>query len=335
MKGMADPPAGKNTDGIKQKEKRDGMYAPKTFATPEEAKTFVADSERHFHEEIVALSETIVERCMQDALRCISLTGPTCAGKTTAAALLTEELSRKGLGVCTVSVDDFYLDRCELRSSANGQEADYDSVDTIDLSALAATVSGLRRGGEVCIPIYDFKKQMRTGYRYLHADNDLIFLFEGIQTLYPAVAGLLSEGGCLPVGINTQSGIESDSVSFAPEEIRLYRRLVRDHAFRSSDAGFTLSLWQGVRRNEVENILPHFSLCHRIVDSTHAYEMNLLAPYLRQVLTEVPADSPFAEQARAICEKIQGFGGVYPGYLNADSLYWEFLKKETETGETI
>ena len=164
------------------------MYAPKTFATPEEAKTFAADSERHFHEEIVALSETIVERCMQDALRCISLTGPTCAGKTTAAALLTEELSRKGLGVCTVSVDDFYLDRCELRSSANGQEVDYDSVDTIDLSALAATVSGLRRGGEVCIPIYDFKKQMRIGYRHLHADNDLIFLFEGIQTLYPAVA---------------------------------------------------------------------------------------------------------------------------------------------------
>lgn len=53
MKGMADPPAGKNTDGIKQKEKRDGMYAPKTFATPEEAKTFVADSERHFHEKLL------------------------------------------------------------------------------------------------------------------------------------------------------------------------------------------------------------------------------------------------------------------------------------------
>lgn len=309
------------------------MYAPKTFASSENGKTFVADAERHFHEEMISLSETVAQGCIRDALRCISLTGPTCAGKTTAALLLTRELSARGLGICTISIDDFYLDRCELRSSVYQKEVDYDSVDTIDLSALAETVSGLRRGGKIRVPIYDFKKQMRTGYRDIYADKDMVFLFEGIQTLYPAVAELLSEGGCLPIGINTQSGIESEDVSFAPEEIRLYRRLVRDYAFRASNAEFTLTLWQGVRRNEQENIFPHFSLCRRIIDSTHAYEINLLAPYLRQVLSKVPRHSLHAEQAYAICQKIEGFGGVFPEYINRDSLYWEFLRKDQETGE--
>ena len=107
------------------------------------------------------LAEEILS--LQD-VRLLGLTGPTCSGKTTAAAMLTKELEANGRAVHIISVDDFYHSKETLQriASEKGREdPDYDSPDTIDLDFMRTCTLSLLSGRETAMPRFNF----RTGQR--------------------------------------------------------------------------------------------------------------------------------------------------------------------------
>ncbi len=308
---------------------------PLTFASPEEGIALVKRNEREVDERLTNCAAAISADCVAHGVRVIRLSGPTCVGKTTAAHKLTEALEAVGRVVHPISIDDFFYGRDVLHQMAaerGDQTLDYDSVKTIDLQALRVCVQELMERGSTRIPVFDFKTGYREGYRDLTIPQgeEPIFLFEGIQAVYPEVAALFEGISDRSLFINVMKDTilydqEGNERVFTPERIRLLRRLVRDEAKRGSSPDFTLTLWRSVRENEVNAILPHADGCDYGIDSNMAFDIHILAPHLRRIFREQPCDGDEVAMQEAILSSLEGVEGISDECLDQNSLYHEFI----------
>lgn len=261
-------------------------------------------------------------------LRFIGLTGPTCSGKTTAAHKLTQILEQSGKEVHVVSIDDFYFDTTYLRARVADDpnvEIDYDSEDTIDIELLREKTESLLACKPTQMPKFDFHTGKRTLGELLCPKENDVFLFEGIQILYPKVRALLQGESYKSIYISPRSSIEVGGECFEPNEIRLMRRLVRDAIYRSSTIEFSLRLWQSVRKNEEINIFPYAHTCDEVLDSSMAYEIGMLKPHLEELLRSYPANGEYSEIPARILRKIKNIEPITALYIAPNSLYKEFI----------
>ena len=61
------------------------------------------------------------------------------------------------------------------------------------------------------------------------------------------------------------------------------------------------------------------------VDSTMAYEIGVLKPYLCKILSRIPSDSQYKEKAEKILDQIKDVTPISDRYIQSDSLYKEFV----------
>ena len=198
------------------------IKAPTVFCDEEEKKVFVRECEADFERR---LSETAAKICAAEDAKVITLSGPTCSGKTTAANKIISEFGSRGKRVHVISIDDFYYDKEILhkKSEQNGKgEIDYDSADTIDLESFSEFVDKIFESRELVCPVFDFKSGKRSSYRRISCSENDIFLFEGIQAIYPEVREILDTHGYLSVYISPRSAIEVGGELFEPNEISQY-----------------------------------------------------------------------------------------------------------------
>ncbi|MBQ8331837.1 MAG: hypothetical protein IJX94_05000 [Clostridia bacterium] len=291
------------------------------------AKDWIRGCELDFGRRLDRIAE---ELCDTRGLRLLRLSGPTCSGKTTGANMLLERFAQRGKHLHPISIDDFYYDKDVLHARAEDQESgnvDYDSVKTIDLGALQRFTEEIFTRDRSHCPVFDFKAGKRISYRLLESGPDDVFIFEGIQAIYPEVIALFEACGYDSVGIYIapQSAIRTGAQLFEPNEIRLLRRLVRDYNFRGTSPERTFGLWGGVRRNEEQNIFPYAHTCRVFVDSTMPYEIGILKPYLFRILPTVSKDSPHRETAEGILGKLETVEVISNRLILPNSLYKEFI----------
>jgi len=286
---------------------------------------FVTECDLRFEREM----DDVVERvAATPGLKLLGLTGPTCSGKTTAAKKLTKCLETHGHRVHVISIDDFYYDSEYLRNRPNrGENApiDYDSEETIDTDLLAQTAKSLFLGLPTKMPRFNFRTGQREDGLMIDPSPDDVFLFEGIQVLYPKVRAILESDSYRCIYISPEYGIEIMGEVFEPNEIRLMRRLVRDQLYRGSNAVFTLLLWDGVRENEEKSIFPNTQTCHYYINSTMQYEIGMLKPYLEKSLPTVPKGDPHWSVAQGLLKKLEKIASVPSQYITENSLYKEFI----------
>lgn len=285
---------------------------------------FIAKCDNEFEE---LLARSVGELCVKNNARVLGLTGPTCSGKTTAAKKLLAYLGDEQKRVITVSLDDFFKDQFSRSSlvGADPEKLDFDSPDTLDIELLGSFVDELFAKGKARKPIFDFVTGDRSEWVDVEFDDDDILLFEGIQVLYPSVLSVIEAHGGAVLGVRPESPIEVGGVVFDPNFIRLCRRLVRDSNFRGASPEFTLGLWESVRRNEETNIFPYMERCDVKIDTTLAYEMNVLAPYLRRILASVDKNDKYYPQCVEILNLIEDIVGIEGFVISPDSLYREFV----------
>ena len=292
---------------------------------PQELAAYVAACDA----ELETRMDTVAERtALVDGLKLVGLTGPSCAGKTTAAKKLTACLEGHGHRVHVVSIDDFYYDKDYLHSRAEADpdiEIDYDSEDTIDVALLREKTASLLAGRPTQMPKFDFPTGMRIEGETIIPQKDDVFLFEGIQILYPKVRAILGAAPYRGIYISPATALRMEDQRFEPNEIRLLRRLVRDYRYRASDPSFTFYLWQSVRHNEEQNIFPNAHACHEFIDSTMPYEIGMLKPYLEDILPLVTPSDPFYPKAREILAQLSVILAVPSDYMTQNSLYKEFI----------
>lgn len=300
-------------------------YKVEAIETPQRQREFVAQCDLALEQNMERVAKQIVAA---PELRLLGLTGPTCSGKTTAANKLTDYFEKHGHRVHVISIDDFYYDKDYLNKRAEEDpdiEVDYDSEDTIDIELLSAKTESLLACKETRMPRFDFQTGYRTEGAVLTPQKDDIFLFEGIQILYPKVHAILRGEAYRSIYICPSSSIQIGDELFEPNELRLMRRLVRDFRYRATDPEFTLYLWQSVRENEEKNIFPNAHFCHDVIDSTMPYEVGMLKPYLEEILPQILKTSEFYGEAQTILQSISAVPVIPSDYMTPNSLYKEFI----------
>lgn len=292
---------------------------------PKALREYVEHCDRDFE---AAMDDVVEEVGKIKDLRMIGLTGPTCSGKTTAAKKLTACLEAHGHRVHVISIDDFYYDSEYLRSRPRADTdaaIDYDSEETIDVKLLSQTAESLLSGLPTKMPRFNFRTGQREDGLTVDPEEDDVFLFEGIQVLYPSVDKILQGESYRSIYISPEYAIRIDGKLFEPNEIRLMRRLVRDQLHRGSNAEFTYYLWESVRRNEEQSIFPNLSACHYFINSTMPYEIGMLKPFLLEMLPTVSKENKHRKDAEALLEKIDTIATVPHEYITPTSLYKEFI----------
>ncbi len=286
---------------------------------------YVMECDRRFENEM----DDVVERVasMPD-LGLLGLTGPTCSGKTTTAKKLTKCLEAHGHRVHVISIDDFYFDTEYLRNRPGigaDVKIDFDSEDTIDTELLAEKTASLLQGLPTKMPRFNFRTGQREDGLTIDPAPEDVFLFEGIQVLYPKVHQILQGEFYRCIYISPEYGIEIKGEVFEPNEIRLMRRLVRDQLYRASDAEFTFFLWDSVRVNEEKSIFPNTHTCHYFINSTMPYEIGMLKPYLERMLPTLPRENEHWDEAQRLLKKLEKIEPVPSQYIAPNSLYKEFI----------
>lgn len=301
-------------------------YCVSSDLTPAEQKRLVQKSDAAF--ETTAQRKVSAFSGFSD-LKIIGLTGPSCSGKTTAASKLIEHLEKSGRQVIVVSLDNFFRDVETIRrKGATGQmaEIDFDSEEAMDLELLDRTVESLLSSKTTILPKFDFHTgKLDLNGELLTPSPDAVFLLEGIQVLYPGVDAILSRVSYKSIYISPETSIVTGGERFDPNEIRLMRRIVRDYRHRSSSAEFTFFLWKGVRENEERAIFPFRHRCSESIDSTLAYEVGMLKPYLVPLLQNYSPEALFFKEAKALLQKLETVQPIPSGYLTPNSLYKEFI----------
>ena len=300
--------------------------APLHFSDIRESTAYIAECESRFRQSVIGVAEQLHA---VPGLQLIGLSGPTCAGKTTTANILDGRLEALGRCVHTISVDDFFREQPAnqaKKKSREGESIDFDSIDALDFDLFASCLSELMQTGHTVLPVYDLSCGRRVGTRELVAEhgND-IFLVEGIQVVYPEISALLHQYNYRSIYCDVRSSLQAGETVFAPEQIRLMRRLVRDYHFRAADAAFTFYLWESVRANEIKSILPNVEGCDIHLNTLMLFELGMLRPYLETVLGELPRDSVNWSRSQEILTSLPKLTPLTSDQLPDEALYREFV----------
>ena len=294
------------------------------FETEQDKIDYIKKTEDAFE---VAIDRTVAKILEGLSSHILTLSGPTCSGKTTMAKKLVAELAERGKRVHVVSIDDFFFDRDKLAADAKkrGVALDFDSPLSMDLEAFSHAVQEILQGTEVALPVFDFKEGRRTGFRSLTAGENDIFIFEGIQAVYPEVTGLLGSTPYRSIYVSVMESLSVNGTVFSPNQIRFFRRLVRDTRFRGATPPFTFYLWDSVRENEETNIFPYASSADVTFNTLIDYGVGMLKPSLEKLLKELPDRDVHKDTAERMLLSLEGVTPIDEKYLPPKSVYHEFL----------
>ena len=294
------------------------MKLIESFENEKAKADYVDKCERDFELKIDEAAGRLLE---YEGLEFVTLSGPTCSGKTTAAAKLEARFAAEGRRIIPVSVDDFYIDRAKIDPK---YKDDFDSIHTIDLELLEKVTETLDRDGEADIPIYDFRTLSRCGYRKISRKADTVILFEGIQALYPEVRSLFDKYKKASIYISVEDSLCDGKIKVEPERIRLIRRLVRDKIARNIDVETTLEVWDGVRKNEQSSIIPFKELCDIKLDSLLGYELSAIRDPLLKAISEMRGTA-HAGLVSELRELMLDLEPISDALVPNDSLFREFI----------
>ena len=301
------------------------MIARTVFQNEEEKREYVRACDSDFETRLDAVMQDV---CSRKQLHYLTLSGPTCSGKTTASRKLISEFKERGRDVKTISLDDFFRDRADLEAEAakEGRGIDFDSERALDIPALKAFIDALHAGKPAPLPKFEFVAGKRTAVNEFMPKETDIILFEGIQAIYPVFTDLIKGIPCLSLMISVEEGLTVGDVTLSPRTVRLMRRLVRDYRFRGADPEFSFLLWEGVKANEDKNILPFTDRAELRINSLLGYEACMLKPYLDPLMKRVAeGNSKYREKATELLRALEGIDVISADYLPENALYREFI----------
>ncbi|KAG0232092.1 Uridine-cytidine kinase-like 1 [Actinomortierella wolfii] len=158
----------------------------------------------------------------------VGIAGASASGKTSVAQRIIKNLNVPW--VVLLSMDSFYKDLTpEQVKIADNHDWDFDSPDSYDYDLLLETITKLKQGKMVDVPIYDFETHTRRKDKHHTIYGANVVIFEGIFGLFDKKVLEL---------LNLKIFVDTDA------DICLARRLKRDVAERGFDVQGVLQLYQ-------------------------------------------------------------------------------------------
>ena len=271
---------------------------------------------------IAFIADDIKER----SARVVLIAGPSSSGKTTTSKRLSVHLIACGLKPYAISLDDFFLNRCDTPRKANG-EYDFESIYSIDLPYFNATLTRILAGEEVDIPRYNFQTGKRefTGKK-LKLTPQMVLVIEGTHGLNPMLTEQIPEADKYRVYVSALTSIKLDYHNYIPtSDNRLLRRILRDYKYRGYSAVETIRQWPNVREGEEQWIFPYQENADVMFNSALLYELAVLKPHVEPLLRNVPQNIPEYSVARRLLKFMKYIVPLQDKELPPTSVIREFL----------
>ncbi|MCL1828376.1 MAG: adenylyl-sulfate kinase [Oscillospiraceae bacterium] len=296
----------------------------------ERAKTdpagFIEECDDTYNQKIRLAANMITENLPKSPI--VLLSGPSGSGKTTTAMKIEEELKKRGVGVYSVAMDNYFRPKMiaeEMPRTPDGA-IDFESPLIMDMDLLNTHFSMLSRGETVLVPKFDFSRQIRIvePSKTLRLKKDEIAIFEGIHALNDDITGMHPDAFKLYISARSDV-MNGDDLCFKGTWMRLVRRCVRDKLFRGMDVNVTLGMWANVRRGEKLYISPYKDKANIKFDSSFRYEVPVFKSLAADLFANLPDGIERFEELRSVIPAFELFESVDPGLLKPDSLLREFV----------
>ncbi len=241
-------------------------------------------------EKEIASIATDIARAYDKGVRIILVAGPSSSGKTTFTKRLRIQLMVNCLRPHQISLDDYFVSREKTPHDANGSY-DFEHIEALDLDLFASDLDHLLAGERVELPSFDFSQGARVYHQdYLQMGAGDLLLIEGIHALNPQLIPECLHNKTYNIYISALTAIGLDAHNRIPStDMRLLRRMVRDHRYRGYSAIDTIRRWPSVRAGEERWIFPYQYRADAMFNSALMYELAVLKPLAEHLLYQVPA----------------------------------------------
>ena len=270
-----------------------------------EVRTLIRVNEALHEKRFAQLADEIIGR----GTRAVLIAGPSSSGKTTSANRLCTQLRVHGKTPILVSLDNYYLNRDQLKPGPDGK-IDLEDIATLDIPQFQNDLIRLLKGEEVELPLFDFVTQHRceTGIKLRVTENTPLVI-EGLHGLNPhLLPDAIDKKLIFRLYVSALTTLNLDDHNRVPTTyLRLLRRMVRDHETRGASVERTLSMWDSVRAGEEKWIFPFQEDADAIFNTTLIYEPAVLKKHIFPLLSAVQPESIYYDEARSIVKFLNYF----------------------------
>lgn len=269
----------------------------------------------------------IADRILKDKrIKLILIAGPSSSGKTTFSKRISIQLAASGIFPLSLSLDNYFVNRDQTPIDENG-EHDFESLYSLDLPYFHKQMEQLAKGEEVETPIYNFETGRREakGVKMRLREGQVI-LIEGIHALNPELTKTIPDEEKFKVFVSPLTSLSINDHNWIPtEDIRILRRIIRDHKYRSYSGEDTILRWGSVRRGENKWILPYSENADAMFNSSLLFELQAIRRQAEPILMEVRQDSDAYPEARRLLKLLRLFVPISYFDIPSTSLLREFL----------
>jgi len=289
----------------------------------EELNRLIKIAEALHEKKIVQIADRIIK---DKRIKIILVAGPSSSGKTTFSKRISIQLAASGVFPLTLSLDNYFINRDKTPVDENG-EHDFESLYSLDLPLFYEQMEELARGEEVETPIYNFETGRREprGVKMKLRDGQVIVI-EGIHALNPELTKTIPDEAKFKVFVSPLTALSINDHNWIPtEDIRILRRIIRDHKYRSYSGEDTILRWGSVRRGEDKWILPFSENADAMFNSSLLFELQAIRRQAEPILMEVRQDSDAYPEARRLLKLLRLFAPISFYDIPSTSLLREFL----------
>jgi uridine kinase len=206
--------------------------------------------------------------------RLIIVAGPSSSGKTTTTAKLSNGLKERGVDAVLLNLDHYFFN-LELHPRDEYGDYDFETPEALDVNLINQHLKDLIEGRKVEMPQYDFKTGKRTSEtKSVSIKPDQRILIDTLHGLYKPLTESVDDNLKYKVYIETAPIMRDEEGRFLRwTDIRLLRRMVRDHAHRGYDPLQTIGHWHYVRRSELKHIIPFQRDADYVLNGALPYEL--------------------------------------------------------------
>ncbi|MEG0656725.1 MAG: nucleoside kinase, partial [Mucinivorans sp.] len=232
-----------------------------------------------------AAYSVVASKIATKGARVVLISGPSSSGKTTSSMRIGAELNKIGLHSLQISLDNYFVVREQTPKDEFGNY-DFEALEAINIQKFNNEMLSLIGGKCVNLQKFDFKNGCPAPQgRCVEIDERTILIVEGLHALNPKLTSRLANADKFEIYLSALSPLQLNPTSdIRPRDNILLRRMIRDYKYRGRSAITTLEGWSAVRRGEQLHILPFEDEADLILDTSLAYEIAVLKPYVIPLL---------------------------------------------------
>jgi uridine kinase len=178
----------------------------------------------------------------------------------------------------------------------------------------------------VVLPYYDFVTGRSEVGETVRLEPNQVLIIEGIHGLNPELTTAISEDATLRVYVSVVAHLNLDQHNrISTSDVRLLRRITRDHKHRGYTAAETILRWEHVRTGERRYIFPYQGNAHVVFNSALVYDLCVLKPIVEPLLLQIEWDTPAYVEARRLLAFLRWVRPVEADLVPDNSIIREFI----------